>query len=74
MSPWYLHQSVAVGGGEEVVPLVMTVDEDEVPLPLQVHGQRARRSPLIRVNMPSDCGGLVKHQPHGAAEGQRQHC
>ena len=26
----------AVGGGEEVVLLMMTVDEDEVPLPLQV--------------------------------------
>ena len=34
----------AVGGGEEVVPLMMTVDEDEVPLPLQVCGQRAQRS------------------------------
>ena len=33
-----------VGGGEEVVPLMMTVDEDEVPIPLQVCGQRARRS------------------------------
>ena len=33
----------AVGGGEEVVPLMTTVDE-EVPLPLRVHGQRARRS------------------------------
>ena len=31
----------AVGGGEEVVPLMMTVDEEEVPLPLRVHGQRA---------------------------------
>ena len=34
----------AVGGGEEVVPLMMTVDEEEVPLPLRVHGQRAWRS------------------------------
>ena len=28
----------AVGGGKEVVPLMMTVDEDEVLLPLQVCG------------------------------------
>ena len=34
----------AVGGVEEVVPLATTVDEDEVPLPLWVCGQRARRS------------------------------
>ena len=34
----------AVGGGEEVVPLMTMVDEEEVPLPLRVHGQRARRS------------------------------
>ena len=34
----------AVGGGKEVVPLMTTVDEDEVPLPLQVCGQRAWRS------------------------------
>ena len=34
----------AVGGGEEVVPLMTTVNEEEVPLPLRVHGQRARRS------------------------------
>ena len=34
----------AVGGGEEVVPLMTTVDEEEVPLPLRVRGQRARRS------------------------------
>ena len=34
----------AVGGGEEVVPLMTMVDEDEVPLPLWVHGQRAQRS------------------------------
>ena len=34
----------AVGGGEEVVPLMTTVDEEEVPLPLRVCGQRARRS------------------------------
>ena len=33
-----------VGGGEEAVPLMMTVYEEEVPLPLRVHGQRARRS------------------------------
>ena len=34
----------AVGGGKEVVPLMTMVDEDEIPLPLRVHGQRARRS------------------------------
>ena len=34
----------AVGGGEEVIPLMMTVDEEEVPLPLRVRGQRAQRS------------------------------
>ena len=34
----------AVGGGEEVVPLMTTVDEEEVPLPLRVRGQRAWRS------------------------------
>ena len=34
----------AVGGGEEVVPLMTTVDEEEVPLPLRVRGQRAQRS------------------------------
>ena len=34
----------AVGGGEEVVPLMTTVDEEEVPLPLRVCGQRVRRS------------------------------
>ena len=26
----------AVGGGEEVIPLMTTVDEEEVPLPLRV--------------------------------------
>ena len=31
----------AVGGREEVVPLMTMVDEEEVPLPLRVHGQRA---------------------------------
>ena len=34
----------AVGGGEEVVPLMMTVEEEEVLLPLRVCGQRAQRS------------------------------
>ena len=34
----------AVGGGKEVVPLMTTVDEEEVLLPLRVHGQRALRS------------------------------
>ena len=37
----------AVGGGEEVMPLVKTVDEDEVLLPLWVHGQRAWGSQLF---------------------------
>ena len=49
----------AVGGGEEVVPLMTTVDEEEVPLPLRVRGQQARRSRPFRVNMPLDRGGLV---------------
>ena len=49
----------AVGGGEEVVPLMTTVDEEEVLLPLRVHGQRAQRSRPFRVNMPLDCGGLA---------------
>ena len=49
-----------VGGGEEVVPLMTTVDEEEVPLPLRVRGQRARRSWPFRVNMPADCGRLVQ--------------
>ena len=34
----------AVRGGEEVIPLMTTVDEEEVPLPLRVHGQQAQRS------------------------------
>ena len=42
-----------VGGSQEAVPLMKTVDKDEVPLPLRVHGQRAQRSWLFRVNMPS---------------------
>src|ERR1700743_3063310 len=46
----------AVGGGEEVVPLMMTVNEEEVPLPLRVRGQRAQRSWPFRVNMPADRG------------------
>ena len=33
-----------VGGGEEVIPLMMTADEEEVLLPLRVHGQWAWRS------------------------------
>ena len=49
----------AVGGGEEVVPLMMTINEEEVLLPLRVCGQRARRSQPFRVNMPADCGGLA---------------
>ena len=50
----------AVGGGEEVVPLMMMVDEEEVPLPLRVHGQRARGTWPFQVNMPVDCGGLAQ--------------
>ena len=64
----------AVSGGEEVVPLMTTVDEEEVPLPLRVRGQRARRSRLFRVNMPLDRGGLARGRLHGGAEGQRRHC
>ena len=63
----------AVGGGEEVVPLITMVDEEEVPLPLRVRGQRARRSRPFRVNMPADRGRLVRGQSHGGAEGQRRY-
>ena len=45
----------AVRGGEEVVPLITIVDEDEVLLPLWVCGERARRSRPFRVNMATDC-------------------
>ena len=38
----------AVGGGEEVIPLMTMVDEEEVPLPLRVRGQRAR----VRATLP----------------------
>ena len=65
----------AVGGGEEVVPLLTTVEENEVPLPLWVRGQRAWRSQPFQVNLPSDCGGLARRQSHGEAEreqGNRQ--
>ena len=62
----------AVGGGEEVVPLMTTVDEEEVPLPLRVRGQRARRSRPFRVNMPADRGRLARGRSHGGAEGQRR--
>ena len=50
----------AVGGGEEVVPLMTTVDEEEVPMPLRVRGQRARRSQPFQVNMPADCDRLAR--------------
>ena len=63
----------AVGGGEEVVPLMTTVYEEGVPLPLRVCGQRARRSQPFRANLPSDCGRLVRGQSHEGAEGQRRH-
>ena len=62
----------AVGGGEEVVPLMTTVDEEEVLLPLRVCGQRARRSRPFRVNMPADRGRLARGQSHGGAERQRR--
>ena len=65
----------AVGGGEEVVLLMATVGEDEVPLPVRVRGQRARRSRPFRVNLPSDRGGLARRRSHGGAEreqGNRQ--
>ena len=51
----------AVGGGEEGMPLLTTVEGNEVPLPLRVRGQRARRSRPFRVNLPSDRGGLARH-------------
>ena len=51
----------AVGGGEEVVPLMTMVKEDEMPLPLRVRGQRAQRSRPFRVNLPSDRGRLARH-------------
>ena len=49
----------AVEGGEEIVPLMTTVDKGEVPMPLRVCGQRARRSWPFQVNMPADHGRLV---------------
>ena len=64
----------AVGGGEEVVPLMTTVEEGEVPLPLRVRGQRARRSRPFQANLPSDRGRLARGRSHGGAEEQRQHC
>ena len=63
----------AVGGGEEVVPLMTTVEEDEVPLPLRVRGQRAQRSGPFRANLPSDRGGLARRRSHGGAERERGH-
>ena len=63
----------AVGGGEEAVPLMTTVNEEEVPLPLRVHGQGARRSWPFWANLPSDCGRLARGRSHGGAEGQRRH-
>ena len=63
----------AVGGGEEVVPLMTTVDEEEVLLPLRVRGQRAQRSQPFQVNISADHDGLVQGRSHGAAEGQRRH-
>ena len=64
----------AVGGGEEVVPLMTTVEEDEVPLPLRVRGQRAWRSRPFQANLPSDHGGLARHRLHGGAEREGGHC
>ena len=63
----------AVGGGEEVVPLMTTVEEDKVPLPLWVHGQRAWRSWPFWANLPADCGGLVRGQSNEGAERQQRH-
>ena len=63
----------AVGGDGEVVPLMTTVEEDEVPLPLRVRGQRARRSRPFKVNLPSDCGGLGRRRLHGGAEREWGH-
>ena len=62
-----------VRGGKEVIPLMMTVDEEEVPLPLRVRGQRAQRSQPFRVNMPADRGRLAQGRLHGGAEGQQQY-
>ena len=64
----------AVGGGGEVAPLLTTVEENEVPLPLQVRGQRAQRSQSFQANLPSDRGRLARGRSHGEAEGQRRHC
>ena len=64
----------AVGGGEEVVPLMTMVEEDEVPLPLRVRGQRAQRSQPFRVNLPSDHGGLARRRSHGGAEREWGNC
>ena len=63
----------AVGGGEEVVPLLTTVEENKVPLPLRVRGQRARRSRPFRVNLSSDRGGLARRRSHGGAEREQGH-
>ena len=63
----------AVGGGEEVVPLMTTVEEDEVPLPLRVRGQRARKSRTFQANLPSDRGGLARCRSHGGAEREQGH-
>ena len=63
----------AVGGGKEVVPLMTTVEEDEVPLPLRVHGQRAWRSRPFQANLPSDHGGLARCRLHGGAEREWGH-
>ena len=64
----------AVGGGREVVPLMTMVDEDEVPLSPWVRGQRAQRNQPFQVNLPSDCGGLVRCRSHGGAEREWGHC
>ena len=63
----------AVGGGEEVVSLMTTVDKEEIPLPLRVRGQRAQRSRPFQVNMPADCGQLARGRSHAGAEGQRRY-
>lgn len=48
------------------------VDEDEILLPLQVHGQRERRSKPFQINVPSGPHGLVQPQSHEAAEGGKR--
>ena len=74
--PHVSHSISVVGGGEEVVGeegLSTTVGEEEVPLPIQVCLQRARRSRPFCINIPVDPHRLAQPQLHGAAERQWQH-